>query len=47
MLDLKIHTNNNSGASNETWFHLRGQSLIDYFKDKMIPEGVEKIKKYL
>jgi hypothetical protein len=47
MLGMDVITNENSGASHEGWFKLQGQELITYFKDVLVPEAIEKFKRYL
>ena len=47
MLGVEVITNDNSGAYHEEWFNLNGQELIDYFRDKIIPEAINKFKGYI
>ena len=47
MLDVDVITNNNSGAYHEDWFKLNGQDLIDYFRNTIIPQAIERFKFYL
>jgi len=47
MLGSHLITNTNSGAYHEDWFKLSGQKLIDYFRDKIIPEAIKKFKGYI
>lgn len=47
MLGAEVITNSNSGASNEYWFGLNGEDLVEHFKEVIIPEAITKFKGYI